>query len=76
MTNDHNSSTLCSASQSIGQNADTVSSLNVQHKKNVVVGVAYGVLLGAVLLGPVGVVAGGFGGRAVVRRCERRWCRR
>jgi hypothetical protein len=45
-------------------------------RRNVAIGVAYGVLLGAVLLGPVGVVAGGFGGRAVVRRRERRWCKR
>jgi hypothetical protein len=77
MTNDQNTGTQSSTSTSegTGQDADMVSH-NVQHKKNVVVGVAYGVLLGAVLLGPVGAVAGGFGGRAIVRRRERRWCRR
>jgi hypothetical protein len=74
---DQNSSTPSSTVEGTGQAADAdMVTHNVQHKKNVVVGVAYGVLLGAVLLGPIGAVAGGFGGRAVVRRRERRWGRR
>jgi hypothetical protein len=75
MANDQNSSTPSSGPQGTDQDADMVSH-NVQHKKNVVIGVASGVLLGAVLLGPIGAVAGGFGGRAIVRRRERRWCQR
>lgn len=75
-----NTNTRSSASQQgTDQDADMVShnvQHNVQHKKNVVIGVAYGVLLGAVLLGPIGAVAGGFGGRVIVRRRERRWCQR
>jgi hypothetical protein len=73
--NEQKTSTLHSASQGTGRDADMVSH-NVQHKRNVVIGVTSGVLLGAVLLGPLGAVAGGFGGHAIVRRRERRWCRR
>jgi hypothetical protein len=68
-------STVYSESQGTDRDADLVLH-NVQHKKNVVIGVISGVLLGAVLLGPIGAVAGGFVGRAIVKRRERRWCRR
>jgi hypothetical protein len=74
-TNDQNTSNPYSASQGTEHDADMVLH-NVQHKKNVVIGVLSGVLLGAVLLGPIGAVVGGFVGRTVVRRRERRWCRR
>jgi hypothetical protein len=74
--NDHkNTSTTLVTSPGTGRDTDTVLH-NVQHKKNVVVGVVSGVFVGAVLLGPIGAVAGGFGGRAIVKHRERRWRRR
>lgn len=47
----------------------------VQHKRNVVAGALWGVAIGLILLGPIGAVAGGFGGAAIVKHRERRWCR-
>jgi hypothetical protein len=46
------------------------------HKKDVLVGIVSGVAVGGILLGPIGAVAGGFGGRYIVKRRERRYRRR
>jgi hypothetical protein len=62
------------ATQGTDRDADLVLH-NVQHKRNVVIGVSSGVLLGLILLGPIAAVAGGFIGWRIVRRRERRWCR-
>jgi hypothetical protein len=53
-----------------------VASHNVQHKRNVFAGALWGVAIGLILLGPIGAVAGGFGGAHIVKRRERRWCRK
>lgn len=54
------------------QNAPDMTAHNVQHKKNVVTGVFTGVLVGAILLGPVGAIAGGFLGSHIVNSREKR----
>jgi hypothetical protein len=57
-----------------GQDPDDMTAHNVQHRKNVVTGVISGVLIGAIILGPIGAIAGGFIGNSIVNGRERRWC--
>lgn len=68
----NNNTTSSNNTTAGGRDPDTTAHI-VQHKKNVVTGVISGVLLGGILLGPIGAIAGGFIGSSIVNRRERRW---
>jgi hypothetical protein len=69
-----NLSTGITHANTAGKYASTAAQ-NVQHKRNVFIGVSSRVVVRCIVLGPIGVVLGGFAGRAIVRhhrdKCSR-----